>query len=584
MNDVSLVFAGGGIWPPVQSNLILGTASFQLGEACCVHDKDGECIYVLSDANGKQAYVVFSNSSNVLQFYPLCLRWQPSGRGNLSSGEIRCMHSVEGTLLIGGLGGELAVYSMTSIMKLKKKGEHEDGAKPPLRAHVVLSLPVSIPILQIACSTARVLQSCSSSPRPSRNYAPSILYLMLANKEILSCPWSSILDSVGAASGDGVGGEPRVTSLPTFIPWSLNGTQNALSVLCPTNPLPSSLFHPSFLSRSTGTPVFYGNALWPDDAGSGSDGREEGFDTVLTGGRFPTLASYQVPLQPPSAGLSHLAASVGYALRKTLEGFSWARGWLSLSGASDALGGPVDSLAEEDEATGTPPAVKSSNNRGGTGEKPHPVDSCEEGLASVSSQQSGAVLLSLEPLPPRHTISPEFTVSDGERHIEKNRLVCDPTGRWVLWGDSWGRVALVDAGDLTLLRLWKGYRDAELGWIEWQWREEPSHHTHATTTAAARASMCPVILAPRRGTVEIWRPRAGPRLAQFKVPPSTSLIYSLRWGTGTRATAFPSPQCSFLFRGGAGGGRLEVHTLWAAQPPSAAAAEAGRKESPPNPI
>lgn len=73
--------------------------------------------------------------------------------------------------------------------------------------------------------------------------------------------------------------------------------------------------------------------------------------------------------------------------------------------------------------------------------------------------------------------------------------------------DSLGRVLLMDARDLCVLRLLKGYRDAHVAWMS---RNGPTL----------------AILSPRRALVELHSPLESKRLAAFRIEPGTHLIES----------------------------------------------------------
>jgi len=67
-------------------------------------------------------------------------------------------------------------------------------------------------------------------------------------------------------------------------------------------------------------------------------------------------------------------------------------------------------------------------------------------------------------------------------------------------------VLLVDGASMTLLRMWKGYRDAQCGWTL-----PPEGHPWA------RHGLLLVLYAPRRELLEVWAPRAGLRVAAVRL-------------------------------------------------------------------
>ena len=84
--------------------------------------------------------------------------------------------------------------------------------------------------------------------------------------------------------------------------------------------------------------------------------------------------------------------------------------------------------------------------------------------------------------------------------------------------DSFGRVILLDTAGATMVRMWKGYRDAQTGWAT-----APSSVEHGEH--AARECTFLVIHAPRRSLLEIWAMRSGGRVAAYNVPEGATLVH-----------------------------------------------------------
>eukprot|EP00124_Ichthyophonus_hoferi_P004707 Ihof_evm1s554 gene=Ihof_evmTU1s554 len=61
-------------------------------------------------------------------------------------------------------------------------------------------------------------------------------------------------------------------------------------------------------------------------------------------------------------------------------------------------------------------------------------------------------------------ISLKDSLTDGERMGQS--ITVDPTGRYGAITDGYGRILLMDLGHLLILRMWKGYRHAQCGWIK----------------------------------------------------------------------------------------------------------------------
>lgn len=115
----------------------------------------------------------------------------------------------------------------------------------------------------------------------------------------------------------------------------------------------------------------------------------------------------------------------------------------------------------------------------------------------------------------------EITHTSNTSFFDKGRLattiVPSPDKRLAAITDDFGRVMLVDVTNWLLVRIWKGYRSAQCGWIEVKRNPEERGSPHATFI---------VIYAPKRGLLEIWSVQRGPRVAAFNTGKSCRLLYS----------------------------------------------------------
>ena len=127
----------------------------------------------------------------------------------------------------------------------------------------------------------------------------------------------------------------------------------------------------------------------------------------------------------------------------------------------------------------------------------------------------------------------DFAFADAERG--PRQLVASPDGLLLLLADTSGRVTLLDAGDLVVLRVWKGYRDAQVAWV---------------ARAGVGADAAVVIFAPRRAAIEVWSPHGTSPLASVPLPPAAAahacarLIASCEAGSAADLllVALPLPQ------------------------------------------
>ena len=76
--------------------------------------------------------------------------------------------------------------------------------------------------------------------------------------------------------------------------------------------------------------------------------------------------------------------------------------------------------------------------------------------------------------------------------------------------DDYGRVLLLDAMEFVVLRIWKGYRNAQCGWIEVGKEETQAGENEERKEAAkgggrrcAQTALCLCIFASRRGILEV---------------------------------------------------------------------------------
>ncbi len=90
----------------------------------------------------------------------------------------------------------------------------------------------------------------------------------------------------------------------------------------------------------------------------------------------------------------------------------------------------------------------------------------------------------------------------------------DPTGHLAACTDMFGRVLLIDVVDNIVVRMWKGLRDAQCGFVQSQ-----SQGTAWNSCIMDKEPfvMFLAIYAPRRGILEVWRVRSGPREALLDV-------------------------------------------------------------------
>ncbi|XP_021378713.1 rab3 GTPase-activating protein non-catalytic subunit-like isoform X1 [Mizuhopecten yessoensis] len=112
---------------------------------------------------------------------------------------------------------------------------------------------------------------------------------------------------------------------------------------------------------------------------------------------------------------------------------------------------------------------------------------------------------------PETPLSLRYGLPDKRR--QGDNIFLSPNNNYAATTDSFGRVTLIDVENGIAVRMWKGYRDAQLGWI--QVREDNLHGNH--DQELARVAQFLIFYAPRRGILEVWTAANGPRVAAFNV-------------------------------------------------------------------
>ena len=94
------------------------------------------------------------------------------------------------------------------------------------------------------------------------------------------------------------------------------------------------------------------------------------------------------------------------------------------------------------------------------------------------------------------------------------KISLSPNKRMAAVIDDFGRVTLIDVEQRYAVRMFKGYRDAQVGWIEM---------SEEQTEDSKRATFL-IIYAPKRGILEVWVTQMGPRVGAFNVGKNCRLI------------------------------------------------------------
>ncbi|XP_060128975.1 rab3 GTPase-activating protein non-catalytic subunit [Zootoca vivipara] len=130
---------------------------------------------------------------------------------------------------------------------------------------------------------------------------------------------------------------------------------------------------------------------------------------------------------------------------------------------------------------------------------------------------------------PATPLAVRFGIPDSRRHGE--RICLSPCNSLAAVTDDFGRVLLLDVTRGLAVRMWKGYRDAQIGWIQIvedlheREAEKVDFSPFGTPQGPSRVAQFLVIYAPRRGILEVWSTQQGPRVGAFNVGKHCRLLY-----------------------------------------------------------
>ncbi|XP_025141871.1 rab3 GTPase-activating protein non-catalytic subunit isoform X2 [Bubalus bubalis] len=122
---------------------------------------------------------------------------------------------------------------------------------------------------------------------------------------------------------------------------------------------------------------------------------------------------------------------------------------------------------------------------------------------------------------PATPLAVRFGLPDSRRHGES--ICLSPCNTLAAVTDDFGRVLLLDVARGIAIRMWKGYRDAQTGWIQIvedlheRVPEKGDFSPFGSPQGPSRVAQFLVIYAPRRGILEVWSTQQGPRVGAFNV-------------------------------------------------------------------
>nr|XP_058895697.1 rab3 GTPase-activating protein non-catalytic subunit isoform X2 [Kogia breviceps] len=122
---------------------------------------------------------------------------------------------------------------------------------------------------------------------------------------------------------------------------------------------------------------------------------------------------------------------------------------------------------------------------------------------------------------PATPLAVRFGLPDSRRHGES--ICLSPCNTLAAVTDDFGRIILLDVARGIAIRMWKGYRDAQTGWIQIaedlheRAPEKVDFSPFGSPQGPSRVAQFLVIYAPRRGILEVWSTQQGPRVGAFNV-------------------------------------------------------------------
>ncbi|CAL5336037.1 unnamed protein product [Camellia sinensis] len=148
--------------------------------------------------------------------------------------------------------------------------------------------------------------------------------------------------------------------------------------------------------------------------------------------------------------------------------------------------------------------------------------------------------------------SPLTCLKDHPRKGEK--LTLSPSGTLAAITDSLGRILLLDTQALVVVRLWKGYREASCLFMEMLVNRDSAASSSAYYEhVKSDYCLCLAIHAPRKGIIEVWQMRTGPRLRTIPCARGSKILQpTYRFGSSSILSATYVPLEVFLLNGDSG--------------------------------
>jgi hypothetical protein len=443
-------------------------------------DSDDICVCVLPDPDG--AVYIFAGSDRVRA------AWRPTVSASLNvpwaaaGARVSAAASFDGCVVLGASTGELAIFSARDLSRGAAREppvaspSATAATLPCAVAHISPLLTRHVPRAEPDESVDHAAGGAGADENAGVRVSVTAVFVTLASGDVLSASWPAL----------------RAGGAAPFRRWVL-GSHTSLVGAAAANPLWSPLHDASWEPRRR-----FASALAPGLAAPSP----APYALLVAAGERPPVATYHATDEESVNDIAELVNSVKNALAGVVAAGRahavaqmgpFVPGWIAglIGSGGGSAGGAVGGGATASTSTSAADSASAGGGGGWRGELPTRLEA-------------------------------ELRVfSDASRRVVS--LVLDPSRRLALIADTWGRVALIDAAECAVLRLWKGYRDAQLGWLEMR----PGG---AGRPGGARTALAAVIYAPRRngGVVDVFRARFGPRVATKRIGALARLVYAER--------------------------------------------------------
>uniref|UniRef100_A0A5S6QDC7 Rab3GAP regulatory subunit C-terminal domain-containing protein n=1 Tax=Trichuris muris TaxID=70415 RepID=A0A5S6QDC7_TRIMR len=108
-----------------------------------------------------------------------------------------------------------------------------------------------------------------------------------------------------------------------------------------------------------------------------------------------------------------------------------------------------------------------------------------------------------------------------DRRIGRQLIFAPGNSNLVAVSDSLGRITLWDLRQKLCIHVWKGYRDAQFGWMQ-----VTDKKGNSSKGKQSPAVLVLAIFAPRLAVLQLWLVRRCQKIAVFKVDPHSRLLYT----------------------------------------------------------